>query len=89
MPLTFTPATPAELDTVLSLAHSASSAPYSHWDADYPNREILSEDIAHGELYLLRENGTLREDGEGSVEFFTSGDEDVFLPLMRRLFAAR
>ena len=39
--------------------------------------------------YLLRENGTLREDGEGSVEFFTSGDEDVFLPLMRRLFAAR
>ena len=39
--------------------------------------------------YLLRENGTLREDGEGSVEFFTRGDEDVFLPLMRRLFAAR
>ena len=39
--------------------------------------------------YLLRENGTLREDGEGSVEFFTSGDEDVFLPLMRRLVAAR
>ena len=39
--------------------------------------------------YLLRENGTLRETGEGSVEFFTSGDEDVFLPLMRRLFAAR
>ena len=39
--------------------------------------------------YLLRENGTLREDGEGSVEFFTSGDEDVFLPLMRRLFDAR
>lgn len=39
--------------------------------------------------YLLRENGTLREDGEGSVEFHTSGDEDVFLPLMRRLFAAR
>ena len=39
--------------------------------------------------YLLRENGTLREDGEGSVEFFTSGDEAVFLPLMRRLFAAR
>ena len=39
--------------------------------------------------YLLRENGTLRETGEGSVEFFTSGDEDVLLPLMRRLFAAR
>ncbi len=39
--------------------------------------------------YLLRENGTLREAGEGSVEFFTSGDEAVFLPLMRRLFAAR
>ena len=39
--------------------------------------------------YLLRENGTLCEEGEGSVEFHTSGDEDVFLPLMRRLFAAR
>ena len=42
MPFTFTPATPADLDTVTSLARSASSAPYSHWDADYPNREILS-----------------------------------------------
>lgn len=39
--------------------------------------------------YLLRENGTLREEGKGSVEFHTSGDEDVFLPLMRRLFAAQ
>lgn len=36
--------------------------------------------------YLLRENGTLRETGEGSVEFFTSGDESVFLPLMKRLY---
>ena len=75
MPLTFTPATPAELDTVLSLTHSASSAPYSHWDADYPNREILSEDIAHGELYLLRENGlpiamiSILDEAEECVEF--------------------
>ncbi len=36
--------------------------------------------------YLLTEAGTLRPSGEGEVRFMTSGDEAVFIPLMRRLF---
>lgn len=37
--------------------------------------------------YLLREARALREEGEGSVEFMTSGEESVYLPLMKKLFA--
>ena len=58
MQLTFQPATPAELATAVAIARAAAASPYSHWDADYPNQEILAEDIARGELYLLRESGT-------------------------------
>lgn len=36
--------------------------------------------------YLLRENDLLREDGEGGVEFMTSGDGATYLPLMEKLF---
>ena len=60
MELTFQPATPAELATAVAIARAASVSPYSHWDADYPNQEILAEDIARGELYLLREDGVPR-----------------------------
>lgn len=45
-----------------------------------------NEGAARRLRYLLEENGTLCGEGEGRVEFFTSGDEGVFLPLMRRLF---
>ena len=57
MPFTFEPAGEAELDTALAIARAASESPFSHWDAEYPNREILGEDIAHCELYFLREDG--------------------------------
>ena len=60
MELTFQPATPAELATAVAIARAASASPYSHWDADYPNEAILAEDIARGELYLLREDGVPR-----------------------------
>ena len=46
MPFTFEPAGEAELDTALAIARAASESPFSHWDAEYPNREILGEDIA-------------------------------------------
>jgi len=37
--------------------------------------------------YLLAERDLLRREGEGSVTFRTSGDENVYIPLMKRLFA--
>lgn len=45
-----------------------------------------NEGTARRLKYLLEENGTLCVRGEGRVEFFTSGDEQTFLPLMERLF---
>lgn len=75
MPFTFEPAAPAELDAALAIAHAAAQSPYSHWDADYPNREILAEDIAHGELYFLREDGVplaiiaILDESEEAIEF--------------------
>ena len=36
--------------------------------------------------YLLAERDLLRREGEGSVIFRTSGDENVYIPLMKRLF---
>ena len=35
---------------------------------------------------LLEQGGALREEGEGGVEFMTSGDEAVFIPLMEKLY---
>ncbi len=75
MPFTFEPAAPAELDAALAIARAAAKSPYSHWDADYPNREILAEDIAHGELYFLWENGAplaiiaILDESEEAIEF--------------------
>lgn len=45
-----------------------------------------NEGTARRLRYLLREGNMLRESGEGSVCFMTSGDEKVYLPLMKRLF---
>lgn len=36
--------------------------------------------------FLLEEGGLLRETGQSEVRFMTSGDENVYLPLMKRLF---
>lgn len=75
MPFTFEPAGKAELDTALAIARAASESPFSHWDAEYPNREILGEDIAHCELYFLRENGrpiamiSILDEAEEAIEF--------------------
>ena len=75
MPFTFEPAGEAELDTALAIARAASESPFSHWDAEYPNREILGEDIAHCELYFLRENGrpiamiSILDEAEEAIEF--------------------
>ena len=35
--------------------------------------------------YLLREGGMLREEGKGGVTFMTSGNREVYIPLMQRL----
>lgn len=45
-----------------------------------------NEGTARRLQYLLREGNMLRESGEGSVTFMTSGDEEVYLPLMKKLF---
>ena len=36
--------------------------------------------------YLLAQGDMLRQEGEGSVRFMTSGDEAVFIPLMEKLY---
>ena len=37
--------------------------------------------------FLLKERNLLRTEGEGEVTFMTSGDENEYIPLMKRLFA--
>lgn len=60
MHVTFTPAAEADLPELLAMARAASQAPGSHWSIDYPNLEILREDLAHNALYRIEDlNGRL------------------------------
>ena len=45
-----------------------------------------NEGTARRLVSLLEQGDLLRAEGEGGVTFMTSGDEDVFIPLMEKLY---
>lgn len=45
-----------------------------------------NEGTARRLQYLLSEGNMLRKEGGGSVSFMTSGDEEIYLPRMKKLF---
>lgn len=55
MPYTLTAAGADELDLALSIVRDAAKDPDSHWDEEYPTKDILKGDIERGDLYILRE----------------------------------
>ena len=45
-----------DTDALLSLYASCIGLPFCAWSADYPNAEILADDLANEAIYLLEEN---------------------------------
>lgn len=54
MNISFCKADYKDLKKLLSLCREAANAPYSTWNEDYPNEEILKQDIAAGTLYIIQ-----------------------------------
>ena len=54
MNISFCKADYKDLKKLLSLCREAVNAPYSTWNEDYPNEEILKQDIAAGTLYIIQ-----------------------------------
>ena len=61
--LIFSPASPELLDDICALYRDVTAHLNSmgiiQWDDEYPNREILSEDIASGSMYVSTMDGRL------------------------------
>jgi ribosomal protein S18 acetylase RimI-like enzyme len=53
------PVAPGEGEAVLALYRSLLSQEGVTWDEDYPNAEIIAEDIASGNLYAAFEDGRI------------------------------
>ncbi len=54
------PAQPEDLDEAYALARrAAAETPVTDWDDEYPNREILCEDIAQRALYKIVKDGRI------------------------------
>lgn len=51
----FEKATGSDLDELMVNIEAAKHGGMSDWDEEYPNREIVSEDIATGGAYVLRD----------------------------------
>ena len=56
---TFTTATHNDLPTLMNLYRSLVGQPGCTWSLDYPNEEIITEDITNQSLYLLKDSGTI------------------------------
>ena len=53
----------AEADAILALYREAAAFGKDNgssvWDDEYPNREILDDDLAHGRLFVLEDGGAI------------------------------
>ncbi len=58
-PLIFQKAAEKDADRIFTLYQSLVGTPYCAWDKDYPNLEIIQEDIALGGLYMLSRESEL------------------------------
>lgn len=70
------PAAPADAEAVLALYDSVKGLPGCLWDEDYPNAAFVDYDLAHGGLYLLKDDGVLL--GAASVVTETELDDLPF-----------
>lgn len=73
---TFRLANENELEKALVFYKSLLNTPGNCWDEDYPNREILQDDIAHGWLYFLCDDN----DEIAAAAVVTSEMEDIEIP---------
>ena len=63
---TIAPACAGDAEAVLALYRAAARTPGSSWDDSYPDRDLVTGDIARGSLYCLwGKDGTLWGAGRG------------------------
>lgn len=67
------PVTIEELDQVVEMYEEAKGRTFCSWNEDYPNRDLLREDILHGDLYCLKEDtgkilGCIAKDRDEAVD---------------------
>ena len=56
---TFTPATQDDAFGILDFYHSLIGTPGCTWNLDYPDEEIVNQDIFNKSLYLLKEDNEI------------------------------
>jgi ribosomal protein S18 acetylase RimI-like enzyme len=52
-------AVPADADDILRLYRSLVGTPYCTWDDEYPDREIVENDLRQYKVFVVRDNGSI------------------------------
>lgn len=52
-------ATAADADEIFALYHSLIDMPYGTWNEEYPNRELVGEDLKESEVFVMRCGGKI------------------------------
>lgn len=46
-----------DADAIFALYHSLIDDPYGTWSEEYPSRELVEDDLANGQVFVMREEG--------------------------------
>lgn len=69
-------AAPQDADAIYALYRSLIDAPYGTWNEEYPSRELVEEDLAHSQVFVMRDGG-----GRIVAVIVNEADTEEFEPL--------